>query len=309
MDPSRPVVLAHLSDPHIFLGRPTVTEALGKRGPSYFNWLRKRRKLHLPGVAARIVADLKAAAPDLIAMTGDLANFGLAREFAAGAGWLAELGPPAKVGVVPGNHEAMAAGFEAPLLAAWGAYCAGDDGRPGFPWLRRVGPVAVIGLSSAVATPIGLATGRVGGDQLAALGPMLAQARADGLCRVVLVHHPPTEVTTWRRSLTNRAELRRVIEAGGAELVLHGHTHRADFSWIDTAAGRVPVLGVASASMAAGAVYDPGAWRRLEIRRDGTGWRLALQERRVTRDGTLEDGPHLAFRLPSAEVAPAAVRA
>jgi 3',5'-cyclic AMP phosphodiesterase CpdA len=309
MVPSEAVVLAHLTDPHVFLGRPTLAEALGKRGLSYFNWIRKRRHLHRPEVVGRIVADLRAAAPDFIAMTGDLVNFGLEREFAGSAGWLTELGPPERVGAIPGNHEAMVAGFEGPMRRHWGAYCAGEGGAEGFPWLRRVGPVSVIGLSSAVATPPGMAGGRIGTDQLAALGPMLAAARAEGQCRVVLVHHPPTEVTDWRRSLWNRAELRQVIATEGAELVLHGHTHRADFSWIDTPAGRVPVLGAPSASMAHGTRYDPAAWRRLAFTRDGTGWRLTLQERRIGRSGAVEDGPHLAFRLPPAEVAPAAARA
>jgi 3',5'-cyclic AMP phosphodiesterase CpdA len=297
------LILAHLTDAHLPLGRPSLFEAFSKRGLSYANWLRSRRFLHRPEVAARIVADLKAAKPDFIAMTGDLVNFSLAREFAAGAEWLSGLGPAERVGVVPGNHEAMVRGFEARMMRHWAAYVSGDDGAPGFPWLRRRRGVALIGLSSAVATPPFIAAGRVGDGQLRALARLLAETGREGLCRVILIHHPPTSITRSRKALTDRAALCEVIAMEGAELVLHGHTHRADLSWIDTAAGRVPVIGVPACGMRPGAGRDEGAWRRLEISRRETGWRLVLRERRVASTGEVTDGSHLSFRLPRAEVA------
>ena len=297
---SDPLILAHLTDAHLPLGRPSLFEAFSKRGLSHANWLRRRRFLHRPEIAARIVADLKAAKPDFIAMTGDLVNFSLEREFASGLDWLADLGPPEVVGVCPGNHEAMVPGFEARMMRHWAPYVTGDDGRAGFPWLRRRHGVALIGLSSAVATLPFMATGRLGKPQLAALARLLAETGREGLCRVVLVHHPPTSITRGRKALTDRAELCAVIAAQGAELVLHGHTHRADLSSIDTAAGRVPVIGAPACGMQPGMGRDEGAWRRLEISRQGAGWRLVLRERRVTSAGEVTDGPHLSFRLPGA---------
>ena len=297
---SDPLILAHLTDAHLPLGRPSLFEAFSKRGLSYKNWLRRRRFLHRAEVAARIVADLKAAKPDFIAMTGDLVNFSLEREFANGADWLADLGPPGQVGVCPGNHEAIVRGFEARMMRHWAAYATGDDGCAGFPWLRRRHGVALIGLSSAVATPPFMATGRLGDGQIRALARLLAETGREGLCRVVLVHHPPTSITRRRKALTDRAALCAVIAAEGAELVLHGHTHRADLSWIDTAAGRVPVIGAPACGMRPGAGHDAGAWRRLEISRQGAGWQLVLRERRVGSTGEVTDGPHLSFRLPRA---------
>jgi len=305
------IVIAHLTDPHIFLGKPSLTEAAGKRGLSWLNWLRKRRRLHQPGIAARIVTDLRDSSPDFIAMTGDLVNFSLPQEFARGAEWLAELGPPDRVGVVPGNHEALIRGFNASMLRHWGPYVAGDDGRPGFPWLRRRGAVAVIGVSSAVATLPGFASGRVGAEQCAELVRLLTEAGREGLCRVVLIHHPPTDIIVWRKALWDRAATAAAIAEAGAELVLHGHSHRADLSWIDGPCGRIPVIGAPSASMIPGPGLDAGAWRRLEIARDGNGWRLDLRERRVVPGGDLggnfggavADGPHLRLRLPVANVA------
>jgi predicted phosphodiesterase len=276
---------------------------MSKRGLSYGNWLRSRRFLHRPEITARIVADLKAAKPDFIAMTGDLVNFSLEQEFASGAEWLSDLGPPDQVGVVPGNHEAMVRGIDARLLRHWAAYISGDDGKPGFPWLRRRNGVALIGLSSAVATPPFMATGRLGGDQRAALARLLADTKREELCRVVLIHHPPTSITRRRKALSDRAALCEVIAREGAELVLHGHTHRADLSWIDIGtgegAGRVPVIGAPACGMQPGTGHDAGAWRRLEITPQDTGWQLVLRERRVTAAGEVTDGPHLSFRLPT----------
>ena len=303
----QPLVVAHLTDPHLPLGRPSLAEALGKRGLSWFNWLRKRRHLHRPEITRLVVADILTAAPDFIAMTGDLVNFSLEEEFARGAAWLARLGPPDRVGVIPGNHEAMVRGFGERMLRHWQPYLAGDDGAPGFPWLRRRGDVALIGVSSAVVTPPFMASGRAGAGQVAALERTLEEAGAMGLCRVVLIHHPPTEVAKWRKALHDRAEVAAAIARAGAELVLHGHTHRADLSWIDTPRGRVPVIGPPASGMLPGRDRDAGAWRRLEFRRDGAGWLLDLRERRVTlQGGAIEDGPHLTFRLPLASVVAAA---
>jgi len=297
------LILAHLTDPHLPLGRPSLLQALSKRGLSYANWLRRRRFLHRPEIAALIVADIKATKPDFIAMTGDLVNFSLEQEFQKGAEWLNDLGPPALVGVVPGNHEAMVGGFELRLMRHWAAYCRSDDGQPGFPWLRRRGDVVLIGLSSAIATPPFMATGKVGGSQLLTLSRNLAAAGREGLCRVVLIHHPPTSITRRRKTLTDRAALCGVIAEEGAELVLHGHTHRADLSWIDTVAGRVPVIGTPACGMQPGRGHDSAAWRRLEISREGSNWRLVLNERRVAFTGEIVDGSSLSFCLPRAKVA------
>src|SRR5262245_50154103 len=98
-----PFVLAHLSDPHLApLPRPRLAELAGKRAIGYLNWLRKRRAMHRTDVLARIVADLKAQAPDHIAVTGDLTNISLPNEFAPARTWLDGLGPSSGVTLVPG---------------------------------------------------------------------------------------------------------------------------------------------------------------------------------------------------------------
>src|SRR5919197_405219 len=78
-------VLAHLSDPHLGpLPRPRLAELAGKRAAGFFNWRRKRHRIHRAEVLARVTADLKAHTADHIAVTGDLVNISLAGEYAPG---------------------------------------------------------------------------------------------------------------------------------------------------------------------------------------------------------------------------------
>src|SRR5262245_23910288 len=145
-------VLAHLSDPHLGpLPTPGPTEFLSKRGLGYLNWLRKRRAIHRPEVLAAIVADLKNQHTDHIAVTGDLLNLSLPDEFARSRGWLDALGAPSDVTFVPGNHDFYVRGA-APLPGQhWADHMRGDAGES-FPFVRRRGAVALIGVSTSLAT-------------------------------------------------------------------------------------------------------------------------------------------------------------
>ena len=64
----------------------------------------------------------------------------------------------------------------------WGDYMRGDDGGT-FPFVRRRGPLALIGLSSAVPTPPFLATGRLGDAQLQKLAAVLDRSIGEDLPR------------------------------------------------------------------------------------------------------------------------------
>lgn len=145
-------VLAHLSDPHLApLPQPRWRELMGKRITGYLNWRRKRQLMHRSDLLAKVVADVKARMPDHIVVTGDLINISLAAEYGPARAWLASLGSPENVSLVPGNHDAYVRAAHPHLH--WGDYMRGDDmDAVAFPFLRRRGPVAVIGLSSAVPT-------------------------------------------------------------------------------------------------------------------------------------------------------------
>lgn len=247
--------LAHLSDPHLPMPPAGVGALLGKRATGYLNWWRSRVHLHLPEALAGIVTDIKAQRPDHIALTGDMVNISLVSEFSRAAEWLAMLGGPHDVTVIPGNHDVYVATAWPDSLGRWGAYLAGDDQPPPsgfevFPTVRRRGPVALIGLSSGVPKPPLFATGTLGEAQLARAEHVLSDLGREGLCRVVLIHHPPLTTESRFKRLTDTAAFQAMIRRVGCELVLHGHNHRSEVARIAGLAGSVPVIGVTSASAA-----------------------------------------------------------
>jgi 3',5'-cyclic AMP phosphodiesterase CpdA len=259
--------LAHLSDPHLGpMPVPRLSELAGKQGLGFLNWHRKRRWLHRGDVLAALVADLKAAAPDHVAVTGDLVNISLDREFGRARAWLEALGPTADVSLVPGNHDAYVRATALHAGRYWGDYMSSDASAEGFPFVRRRGPVALVGLSTAVPTGPLLATGRLGAEQLGRLPGLLSGLAAEGLFRVVLIHHPPTSGSAPHlRRLVDAEAFRGVLAEQGTELVLHGHNHRHSLAWLEGPQGRIPAVGVPSASTPRGHSEDPAAYRLYRI--------------------------------------------
>ena len=98
--------LAHISDLHLAPRDQAGGEFAAKRLLSRFAWRRKQHR-HSPEALAAIVADVVAARPDHIAITGDLTNFSTPGEFAVARRWLEDLAPARDVTVSPGNHDAL----------------------------------------------------------------------------------------------------------------------------------------------------------------------------------------------------------
>jgi hypothetical protein len=187
-----PFTLAHLSDPHLApLPKPRLIELAGKRAFGYVNWTRNRHKYQRREVLDALVADMKAQAPDHIAVTGDLVNLALEAEFAPALAWLESVGPPDRVTAIPGNHDAYVSATRHRFGETFLHYIAADTpGGAAFPAVRRRGPLALISLSTAVPTLPLMATGTLGRDQLAALAEVLERLAAEDVFRVLLVHHP-----------------------------------------------------------------------------------------------------------------------
>ena len=99
--------LAHVSDWHATsLKGVLVSEVMGKRLLGWISWRQSRRYVHRLEVLRALFNDLKQQGPDHVAVTGDLTNISLEREFLAASLLLRELGPPNWVSLVPGNHDA-----------------------------------------------------------------------------------------------------------------------------------------------------------------------------------------------------------
>jgi 3',5'-cyclic AMP phosphodiesterase CpdA len=286
-------VLAHLSDPHL-APLPTATwrELASKRLLGFLNWRHTRVGIHRADVLEGIVRDLKDQSPTHIAVTGDLVNIALPDEFANAQTWLQRLGSPHDVTLVPGNHDAYVRSVQREPARFWGDYMRGDGeassaGRAiEFPFVRRRGPVALIGVSTAVATAPLLATGWLGPAQIARLEDILARLGKEGLFRVLLIHHPPAGHRAAHKRLTDAEALTQVLKDCGVELVLHGHDHIASLNWVEGPRGRIPVVGVPSASANSAGHHVPAAYNLYRISEGSGGWACEVVSRGLRPGGT-----------------------
>ena len=265
--------LAHLSDLHLPPPKGAFgwRDLLSKRLLSRIAWRRKHRE-HRPEVLAAVIADLKAHAPDHIAITGDLTNYASLAEYEAARVWLEALGPAHEITVRPGNHDALVGAKGGDSFAAWTPWL-GDDGAATFPQVRVRDGVALFNLCSAVPTAPHLATGRLGQAQLDRLDALLGDPAYRDAFRVLLIHHPPVPGAVARRkSLEDLDALRALLARHGADLVLHGHAHEA---MVSTAPGpdgaMISVLGVPSASALGERGHPAARWHGVEIDRQAHG--------------------------------------
>jgi 3',5'-cyclic AMP phosphodiesterase CpdA len=268
-----PFTLAHLSDPHIPpLPKPASGELLGKRMLGYLNWTRNRHLVHQRAMLDALAGDLLAQRPDHIACTGDLVNLALKAEFAPARAWLEGLGPPAQVSLVPGNHDAYTRDAVPRFEATFGDYMRGDSGAAGFPYLQRRGALALIGLNTGVPTAPFMATGTLGAVQIQKLEQMLSGLVGSESFRVLLIHHPLRSKHPHKR-LTDSEALQAVLKRHGVDLILHGHDHIHSTMWFEGPAGRIPAIGVPSASAIADGHRPAAAYNMFAISREGDGWR------------------------------------
>jgi 3',5'-cyclic AMP phosphodiesterase CpdA len=251
--------IGHLSDLHATPVRiEGVPQLLNKRFFGWMSWQLRRRHVFRPDVLDALIEDLHETALDQVVVTGDLTNVAIESEFEAAREWLARIGSPENVFVIPGNHDAYVSVPRDRSWDRWSDYLASDpprgvcgvaEGDADFPTLRRRGPVALVGMCSAHPTAIFRATGSVGSGQLERLETLLVELAEADVCRVLLIHHPITDgAAAPRRSLSDAAALRAVLRRAGADLVLHGHNHRTQLFEVPGPEGPIPVVGVRSSS-------------------------------------------------------------
>jgi 3',5'-cyclic AMP phosphodiesterase CpdA len=257
--------LAHVTDPH-FRGFRGIGpgDFAGKRAVGLLNLAVNRVRKHKMQLLEALREDLRAQAPDHLALTGDLSNVALEGEWRAALAWIDMSGvAPDRVTVIPGNHDAYVASVtearsferlfapymtnELPAVKDQHA----DGGVPAdYPFVQFRGDLARVGVSSAVPTGDLGAWGRIGDAQLARLEALLAAPELAGKTRVVLIHHPPViHKDGEHRNLRDRAAFVALLSRVGADLVLHGHDHQDERATLAGPSGRpIPVVGAGSAS-------------------------------------------------------------
>ncbi|MGV0909295.1 metallophosphoesterase family protein [Martelella sp. FOR1707] len=265
--------IAHISDVHLGpLPQLSPKELFSKRITGFFNWHRNRRKHLGKDTLENLLLAIADENPDHLAITGDLVNLATTKEIDIAADWLKSVGPAHEVSLVPGNHDAYVGGAYAKIARAWGDYMQGDDhegahlGKMTFPYLRRRGPVAIIGCSSAIPSPPFLAIGSFEAKQARKTAELLRQAGEEGLFRILMIHHPPVRNAAARhKRLIGIRRFKATIATGGCELVLHGHTHLNTVNFIETRQGKTPVIGIAAAGQGANGKKPPSGFNLISV--------------------------------------------
>ncbi len=233
--------LAHFSDPHILdlTGVGPSRLLLNKRVTGAVNLFVLRKSKHRPFVVESMMDDIRAQRVDHVAITGDLTNLALEPEFARAKEVFARMGLPAdRVSVVPGNHDLYTGGARRTQRFAsfFREHITSDlpidteDSHPSgpFPYVRLRGPVAIIGLSTAVPRLPLVSSGYAGRRQLELLAEILDHAEVKSRTPVLLMHHPlvnPGHVLTLLRGFLEASKVRALLERCAHSLVLHGHLH------------------------------------------------------------------------------------
>lgn len=312
-EPGRPFRLMQISDVHLgAVPSLRLRDFASKRVIGYQNWRRNRRRSMTSETLQRLVDDMHEHAPDHIAVTGDLTNIAMKEEFENARRWLEELGSPLCVTAIPGNHDAYVPRAHHRFRRLWAPWMLSDDaefvGKALFPFMRRKEHVALIGVSSAVASAPFMATGRVGRSQGEGLARLLDEARDEGLFRVVLIHHPPKRIdpgAAWR-SLTDGERFRGIIENHGAELILHGHEHIRSMTAIAGRTGIVPVVGVPAGSGPATGGPRAGGYAIHEIRENGRCYDLTVIHRGYSEAGDIVETARTSYSINRLDRGPAA---
>lgn len=254
---------AHVSDLHLpFEPRLTWSQRFSKRQLSAWSW-RRRRAVQRPEILDALRAELLAARPGQLLVTGDITNFALPEEFSQSARWLGRLASEMPVNVVPGNHDAL---VHVPHTLGQGHWRDFTTPLGNWPWLQVRESVAFIGLCSAWPTPPLMASGHIGRAQLERLETLLQEQRTAGRLRVVLLHHPVVDgAVRARKALRDRRALRAVLQRHGAELVLHGHAREARLDAVAGPTGAIPVLCVPSSSALPNPHDEAARWQLVTL--------------------------------------------
>jgi 3',5'-cyclic AMP phosphodiesterase CpdA len=288
-------LLAHVTDPHFRggLGGVGPGDFANKRAVGALNLIVNRTRKHKMALLEALRQDMRAQAPDHLALTGDLSNVSLPGEWRAALAWLDTCGlEPGAISVIPGNHDAYVEdvvatrAFEKLFAPYMTSDVPGDGTRSDYPYVQIRDDIAFVGVSSSVPTGDLGAWGLIGDAQLARLEVALTAPELAGKTRVVLVHHPPVlHKDGEQRNLKDRAALAAVLARVGADLVLHGHDHDDQRAELAGPGGRpIPVIGGGSAS------YTGGAERRSRYNL------FEIEGRRITWVTRAHDEPSDAFR-------------
>jgi 3',5'-cyclic AMP phosphodiesterase CpdA len=221
--------IAHISDLHLVEDTHHLRRGAARLRLEYLSAGRTidaRERWDRVMRALRRVCELEV---DHLVVTGDLTEDGVGAQFEVLSDALdAAAIDPARVTLVPGNHDAYA------QEGAWARALAGPlarFARTSAPAVTTVvGDAVVVAISTAVAQPLLLAQGEIDAFQMAKLAHTLDRFHRDGRTIVVAQHHGPERrpgAMQWLDGLRGYERQRALMAEHANAAVLHGHTHRA----------------------------------------------------------------------------------
>jgi len=230
--------LAHVSDLHVLSPEGVHWREMlfNKRLTGWANTrLRRGRVFRRRYLEAVLDAASRA---DHVVITGDVTNLALDGEYREAVRLLERHAGGTEISVVPGNHDLYLPSIRRGrrFQHCLGAFVQSDlpelaveVAAGSYPFVKLRGPLAIIGLSSAVPRPPFIAAGYLGHEQIEALKAVLAHPEVSRRFPVILVHHPPVDsrhrILQLRDGLTDAASLRDVLATVPRGLVLFGHLH------------------------------------------------------------------------------------
>jgi 3',5'-cyclic AMP phosphodiesterase CpdA len=198
-----------------------------------------------PRVVAPLVMAIRAVAPNLVAVSGDLTQRARRGQFRQARAFLDQLPPPLLV--VPGNHDVPLFNLAARFMDPYGGYRRhiAQDLEP----IYQDEEMIAVGLNSARNFPFH-GGGRLNVAQVSHARARLAAAPADAV-RIVVTHHPfDLPEGHGDEHLIGRSDMamRQLAEAG-ADLFLAGHLH---VSHVGHTADRYQIAGHSALVVQAG---------------------------------------------------------
>lgn len=300
--------IAHISDLHLLSLEGAIPWRLfNKRITGYANLRFDRRHTHRPALVHAIAEHLRDEKIDHLVITGDFSNLALEVELQLGRQLLDDiLGlPPESVSLVPGNHDVYTRGSERsrrfyrsfePYLQSDLPEFSTDHPAGPFPIVKLRGPVAFIGLASALPRSPLVAAGRLGREQLDALAGILAHPEVAKRTPIILLHHPPhnpaSKLKTRLRGLDDADLLLKTLDRVPQGLVLHGHLHQRIRRSQKTRGGELISVGATSASLVHECPTRMAGYNVYEIGEDGSKFQLA------SRAFDIESGEFVLAPLP-----------
>lgn len=236
-----------------------------------------------PRLVDPLIAAIRAIAPDLIAVSGDLTQRARRRQFLQARAFLDQLPLPQLV--VPGNHDVPLGNLAARFLDPYGAYrrYISPDLEP----VYADEALIAVGLNSARALPFH-GGGRLNQAQVARAAARLRAAPPQAV-RLIVTHHPFDLPEGHRdEDLIGRSGMAmRHLAAAGADLFLAGHLH---VSHVGHTAERYRIAGHSALVVQAGTLSTRarGEVNTLNV--------LRLERPRITVERHSWDQPAQSFR-------------